>query len=286
MTARFLRHPTALAGTAILAAVLIMAVTASHLAPHDPLQTDLAGSLRGPSPGHPFGQDRLGRDIFSQVLYGARASILVAAAVVLFTVGTGTVLGAAAGYFGGVTDTVVMRVVDILLAFPGILLAIALAGVLGPNLWNVVLALSVLGWVGYARLVRAQFLSLREREFVQAARAVGAGPARIMGFHILPNALSPVIVQATFSAAGIIIAESSLSFLGLGPQDIPTWGGLLSQGANYLVYAPHIAFFPGLFIMLTVLALNLVGDALRDLLDPRSSPEAVRTLRGEGQRVT
>ena len=169
-------------------------------------------------------------------------------------------------------DVVVMRVVDIFLAFPGILLAIALAGVLGPNLGNLVIALSVMGWVGYARLVRAQVLSLREREYVAAARAVGAGPWRVVARHILPNALSPVIVQATFSAAGVIIAESSLSFLGLGPQDVPTWGGLLAQGAAYLLYAPHIAFFPGLFIMLTVLALNLVGDALRDSLDPKSRP--------------
>jgi len=278
MTPRLLRHSTALVGIFILAAVLVMALAASFLAPYDPLQTDLDGSLRGPSADHFFGQDRLGRDIFSQVLYGARASTLVAIAVVLLTVAVGTALGSAAGYFGGFVDMAVMRSVDILLAFPGILLAIALAGVLGPNLWNIVLALSVLGWVGYARLVRAQFLSLREREFVQAARAVGAGPVRIMGLHILPNALSPVIVQATFSAAGIIIAESSLSFLGLGPQDIPTWGGLLSQGANYLVYAPHIAFFPGLFIMLTVLALNLVGDAMRDFLDPRSRPDAGRSF--------
>jgi len=271
---RFLRHPTALPGVLILAAVLVMALAAPSLAPYDPMRTDLSGSLRGPSADHFFGQDRLGRDIFSQVIYGARASMLVALAVVLLTVAVGTALGSAAGYFGGLVDLVVMRIVDILLAFPGILLAIALAGVLGPNLMNIILALSLLGWVGYARLVRAQFLSLRERDFVQAARAVGAGPVRIMGLHILPNALSPVIVQATFSAAGIIIAESSLSFLGLGPQGIPTWGGLLSQGANYLVYAPHIAFFPGLFIMLTVLALNLTGDAMRDLLDPRSRPDA------------
>jgi peptide/nickel transport system permease protein len=273
MIGRFLRHPTALPGILILAAVLVMALAAPSLAPYDPMQIDLDGSLRGPSADHPFGQDRLGRDIFSQIVYGARASTLVTLAVVLLTVVVGTALGSAAGYFGGLVDVAVMRSVDILLAFPGILLAIALAGILGPNLVNIILALSVLGWVGYARLVRAQFLSLRERDFVQAARAVGAGPVRIMGLHILPNALSPVIVQATFSAAGIIIAESSLSFLGLGPQDIPTWGGLLSQGANYLVYAPHIAFFPGLFIMLTVLALNLAGDALRDLLDPRTRPD-------------
>jgi peptide/nickel transport system permease protein len=251
--------------------MIFLALAAPVVAPHDPWRTDLDGSLRGPSPGHLFGQDKLGRDMLSQIIYGARASTAVALAVVAATVLAGTLAGAAAGYFGGITDVVIMRLVDILLSFPGILLAIALAGILGPNLLNIILALTILGWVGYARLVRAQFLTLREREFVQAARAIGAGPRRIILRHIIPNALSPVIVQATFSAAGVIIAESSLSFLGLGPQDIPTWGGLLSQGANYLLYAPHIAFFPGLFIMLTVLSLNLVGDTLRDLLDPRTA---------------
>jgi peptide/nickel transport system permease protein len=257
-------------GAAILAAILTLALLAPLVSAYRPLQTDLAGALRGPSAGHPFGQDRLGRDVFSQVAYGARASLLISAAVVAITVVIGVAAGAAAGYLGGAVDVLTMRIVDIFLAFPGILLAIALAGVLGPNLVNLVIALSVMGWVGYARLVRAQVLGLREREYVAAARAVGAGPWRVVARHILPNALSPVIVQATFSAAGVIIAESSLSFLGLGPQDLPTWGGLLAQGAAYLLYAPHIAFFPGLFIMLAVLALNLVGDALRDSLDPKA----------------
>lgn len=263
-------HGTARGGLAVLAVIVGLALFAPAVAPYAPLRTDLDGALRGPSAGHIFGQDRLGRDVFSQVVYGARASTLIAIAVVAVTVVAGVAAGAAAGYAGGALDLLVMRVVDIFLAFPGILLAIALAGVLGPNLANIVLALSIMGWVGYARLVRAQFLSLREREYVTAARAVGAGAVRIIGRHILPNALSPVIVQATFSAAGVIIAESSLSFLGLGPQEIPTWGGLLSQGANYLLLAPHIAFFPGLAIMVTVLSLNLVGDALRDTLDPKS----------------
>lgn len=257
-------------GAIALAGILALALLAPAISPFEPMKTDLDGALRAPSAGHLFGQDRLGRDVFSQVAHGARASVLIAVSVVTLTVLAGVALGAAAGYLGGAIDALVMRVVDIFLAFPGILLAIALAGVLGPNLSNLVIALSVMGWVGYARLVRAQVLTLREREYVAAARAVGAGPGRVVARHILPNALSPVIVQATFSAAGVIIAESSLSFLGLGPQDVPTWGGLLSQGAAYLLYAPHIAFFPGLFIMLTVLALNLVGDALRDLLDPKS----------------
>ena len=260
----------ALIGATILALMIVLALLAPVITSGKPLQTDLDGALRGPSAGHLFGQDRLGRDVFAQVAYGTRASMLIAISVVTLTVLAGVAVGAAAGYVGGALDIVVMRVADIFLAFPGILLAIALAGVLGPNLGNLVIALSVMGWVGYARLMRAQVLSLREREYVAAARAVGAGSWRVVARHILPNALSPVIVQATFSAAGVIIAESSLSFLGLGPQNVPTWGGLLAQGAAYLLYAPHIAFFPGLFIMLTVLALNLVGDALRDSLDPKS----------------
>lgn len=260
----------ALIGGFVLCAMIALAVLAPVLSNETPLQTDLSGALRGPSVGHPFGQDRLGRDVFAQVAYGARASLRIAVAVVSLTVLVGVAAGATAGYAGGAFDSVIMRIVDIFLAFPGILLAIALAGVLGPNLGNLVIALSVMGWVGYARLMRAQILSLREREYVAAARAIGAGPWRIVARHLIPNALSPVIVQATFGAAGVIIAESSLSFLGLGPQDVPTWGGLLAQGAAYLLYAPHIAFFPGLFIMLAVLALNLVGDTLRDALDPKS----------------
>lgn len=263
-------RPTAVAGLALLAGILLLGLAAPLVAPPGGLGTDLDGALRPPSAGHPFGQDRLGRDVLAQVAYGARASAFIALSVVAVTVVAGVAAGAAAGYFGGAVDLLLMRLVDILLAFPGILLAIALAGVLGPNLVNIVIALSALGWVGYARLMRAQVLTLREREYVAAARTIGAGPGRIILRHILPNALSPVIVQATFAAAGVILAESSLSFLGLGPQDVPTWGGLLSQGANYLLYAPHVAFFPGLFIMLTVLGLNLVGDALRDALDPKS----------------
>ena len=270
MMTRLLRHRTATLGLAILSLMLLLAAAGPLVAPSDYFATDLEGALRGPTTEHPFGQDKLGRDVFWQVVIGARTSILVALAVVLTTAVVGCLLGAAAGYFGGIVDLLVMRTVDILLAFPGILLAVALAGVLGPSLWNVILVLSILGWVGYARLVRAQFLSLREREYVQAARALGAGSGRIILRHIFPNALSPVIVQATFSAAAIILAESSLSFLGLGPQDSPSWGSLLSQGVNFLGFGPHIAFFPGLFIMLTVLALNLVGDVLRDLLDPKA----------------
>lgn len=272
MTSRLLRNPAAALGLVILSAILLIAVAGPVLAPPEAFTIDLEGSLRGPSPGHPFGQDKLGRDIFWQVICGARTSVIVALAVVASTVVVGSFFGSLAGYFGGAVDVIIMRVVDILLSFPGILLAIALAGVLGPSLWNIIVVLSFLGWVGYARLVRAQFLTLRERDYVQAARAVGAGPGRIIVRHIFPNALSPVIVQATFSAAAVILSESSLAFLGLGPQDVPSWGRLIAHGVDYLQFGPHIAFYPGIFIMVTVLALNLVGDSLRDVLDPKTAP--------------
>ncbi len=246
----------------LLALVVAGAVFAPWLSPADPRAVDLAGSLEGPSAAHPLGQDRLGRDVLAGILYGGRVSLCVGLVV-------GTVVGFVSGWAGGWVDELVMRVVDVLLAFPGILLAIALAGVLGPSLRNVILALSLLGWVGFARLVRGEVLSLRTREFVAASRALGAGPVRIAVRHVLPNLAGVLSVQATFSVAATVLAESSLSFLGLGPQDVPTWGGMLSQGVDYLLFAPHLALFPGLAIMATVLGINVLGDRIRDRLDPR-----------------
>lgn len=254
-------------GVVIISLVLLTAIFAPMIAPYDPLAIDLAGELRGPRQEHPWGQDKLGRDILSQVIYGARVSLLVGLVVVGISLLIGVTLGAIAGYFGGVLDVLLMRIVDILLAFPGILLAIALAGILGPHLKNIIIALSILGWVGYARLVRGQILAEKNRDYVVAARVLGAGHARIIICHILPNCVAPVIVQATFGLAGMILAESSLSFLGLGPQDVPTWGRLLNEGANYLLFAPHVATFPGVAIMLTVLGFNFIGDGLRDRWD-------------------
>ena len=247
-----------LVGTALLAPVLT---------PYDPLAIDLAGELEGPSPNHPLGQDKLGRDILSQIIYGARVSLLVGLVVVGVSMIIGVALGALAGYFGGALDTVMMRIVDILLAFPGILLAIALAGILGPSLKNIILALCVLGWVGYARLVRGQVLAEKNKEYVVAAKAMGGSCSRIIIRHILPNVFAPVIVEVTFGLAGVILAESSLSFLGLGPQDVPTRGRLLNEGAQYLLFAPHVATFPGMAIMLTVLGFNFLGDGLRNRWD-------------------
>ena len=254
-------------GLAIIGLLLVTALLAPFVAPYDPLAIDLRGELEGPGAGHPLGQDKLGRDILSQIIYGSRVSLVVGLVVVGISLLIGVSLGAAAGYFGGAFDTILMRIVDILLAFPGILLAIALAGILGPNLRNIILALCVLGWVGYARLVRGQVLAEKNREYVLAARAIGASHPRIILRHILPNCFAPVIVEATFGLAGVILAESSLSFLGLGPQDVPTWGRLLNEGAQYLLFAPHVATFPGIAIMLTVLAFNFIGDGLRNRWD-------------------
>ncbi|MDW7709833.1 MAG: ABC transporter permease [Deferrisomatales bacterium] len=259
-----------LGSAGFLALLMVGALLAPVLSPAPVDLLDLAGGLEGPSLAHPLGQDRLGRDVLAGILHGGRVSLTVGFLVVGVSLVVGTLVGFASGYFGGWLDEAVMRVVDVLLAFPGILLAIALAGVLGPSLGNVVLALSLLGWVGFARLVRGEVLSLKTREFVTAARVLGAGVPRIAWRHVLPNLAGPLAVQATFSVAGTILAESSLSFLGLGPQGVPTWGALLSQGVDYLLFAPHLALFPGLAIMGTVLGMNVLGDALADRLDPRA----------------
>ncbi len=264
-----MRSPLAIVGLILLMALAVAAVAGRHLAPHDAAALDLDHALAGPCASHWLGQDELGRDLASRLIVGARASAMVGLTVTLISVVIGTLIGLIAGYFGGAIDMAVMRVIDILLAFPGILLAIAVTGILGPSLGHVILALTVLGWTGFARLVRGQVLSLREREFVLAARSYGAGAPRILRRHILPNVLAPLLVQATFGMAGVILGEASLSFLGLGPQDIPTWGAMLSSGVDYLLFAPHLSLIPGVAIMLTVLSFNFLGDALRDKLDPK-----------------
>lgn len=264
----------ATAGLLIVALFVAVAVFAPSLAPHSPAVQNLAEDLRSPSAEHPFGQDKLGRDILSRVIYGARVSLLVAVGVVGISASIGLAIGALAGYAGRYVDEVLMRIVDVLLAFPGILLAIGLSAVLGPSLRNVLLALCAIGWTGYARLVRAEVLAWREREFVGAAIALGARPARIVWRHIIPQLLSPLLVQATFGMAGVIVAEASLSFLGLGVQPpTPSWGAMVNEGRSFLLIAPHVALFPGLALMLTVLGLNFLGDGLRDLLDVRGNAQ-------------
>ena len=258
-------------GLAIVLVAALAAALGPSLTPFDPSAQSLAQRLEPPSQSHPFGLDELGRDILSRLLSGARISLFVGLAVVSVSSLIGMALGSIAGYFGGVVDDVISRVIDILMAFPGILLAIALVAVLGPSLTNVILALCVIGWVGYARLVRGQALRARELEYVQAARALGASSARIVVKHVLPTAFPSVIVQATLGMAGAIIAEASLSFLGLGVQPpTPSWGTMLDAGRSHLFDAPHLTIFPGIAIATLVLGFNFLGDGLRDRIDPKS----------------
>jgi peptide/nickel transport system permease protein len=257
-------------GLLIVCLAVFAAVAGPLLTPYDPSAQELARRLEGPSLAHPLGLDELGRDILARLLAGARISLLVGLAVVSVSSIIGMTLGSIAGYFGGRLDDAISRIIDVLMAFPGILLAIALVAVLGPSLTNVVLALSVIGWVGYARLVRGQALRAREFDFVQAARALGAGSRHIILHHILPTAFPAVVVQATLGMAGAIIAEAALSFLGLGVQPpTPSWGTMLDAGRSHLFDAPHLTIFPGLAIALLVLGLNFVGDGLRDRVDPK-----------------
>ena len=248
---------------------VLVAVAGPWLAPFDPTTQELALRLEGPDAAHWFGLDELGRDIFARVLSGARISLLVGVVVVSVSATVGTALGSVAGYFGGRIDEAISRLIDILLAFPGLLLAIALVAVLGPSLANVILALSLIGWVGYARLVRGQVVRARELEFVQAARAIGATTSRILIRHIIPSTLPAVTVQATLGMGGAVLAEAALSFLGLGVQPpTPSWGTMLNYGRGHLLDAPHLTIFPGLAIAILVLGFNFLGDGLRDALDP------------------
>jgi len=256
-------------GALIVLTTVVAAVAGPWLLPYDPAAQQLALRLEGPSLAHWFGLDELGRDIFARVLAGARISLLVGLVVVGVSSTIGVALGSVAGYFGGRIDEAISRLIDILLAFPGLLLAIALVAVLGPSLTNVVLALSLIGWVGYARLVRGQVLRARELEFVLAARALGATTLRILVRHVIPSTLPAVTVQATLGMGGAILAEAALSFLGLGVQPpTPSWGTMLSYGRGHMLDAPHLTVFPGVAIALLVLGFNFLGDGLRDRLDP------------------
>jgi peptide/nickel transport system permease protein len=258
-------------GAAMLLVLALSALFAPALVPRDPLSQNLDKDLLAPSIEYPLGTDKLGRDILSRTIYGGRVSLLVGVTTVSLSLTIGLLLGSLSGYCGGWIDQLLMRLVDILMAFPGILLAIAFTAVLGPGLDHVILALCLIGWTGYARLVRAEILGLREREYVQAARALGCRPKRIIVRHLLPNLLPPLLIQATFGLAAAIVAEGSLSFLGLGVEPpTPSWGSMLNDGRQFLLVAPHLTTFPGLALMLTVLALNFVGDALQDRLNARN----------------
>ena len=267
------RDPRVAGGLALAGVLVVLSVLGGVIAPWDPFALDLLHSYEPPSQAHWMGQNQDGEDLLSQVIVGARTSLVVGVLVVAISATLGVLAGLAAGWFRGRVDAVISAVTDFLLAFPGILLAIAVTAVVpAGGLWRVVLALSLRGWVGYARLTRAQVLSLRERPFIEAARAMGASDARILFRHLLPNSLSPLLVEATFGLAGAIRDEAALSFLGLGVEPgTPSWGALLATGRQYLLVAPHIAVFPGLAIMVTILAFNFLGDGLRDALDPRGA---------------
>ena len=259
------------AGVAVLLLLAVVSLLAPFLAPHSPLRQDLDNDLVAYSSDHPLGTDKLGRDILSRTIYGGRISLLTGIATVLISLAIGIAAGSLSGYFGGWLDLLLMRLVDILMAFPGILLAIALTAVLGPGLNHVILALCLIGWTSYARLVRGEILSLREREFVQAARSLGCPPTRIILRHLIPNLLPPLLIQATFGLAAAIVAEGSLSFLGLGVEPpTPSWGSMLNDGRQFLLVAPHLTTYPGLALMFTVLALNIVGDTLQEWLESRT----------------
>jgi peptide/nickel transport system permease protein len=260
-------------GLVIVVVLVIVALFAPWIATYDVGATDLSMRYLGPSAAHWFGTDSTGRDIFSRVVFGARISLQVGIIVVLVSAFIGTILGAVAGYYGGWVDRVVSGYVfNVFLAFPGLLLAIAMVAFLGAGLNKLILALCIIGWVGYARLIRGQVLKVREYDFVQAARALGASDARILLIHILPNAIQPLIVQASLGMAGAVLSEASLSFLGLGvPPPAPSWGVLIEEARDLstLQAAPHALIFPGIAIALTVLAFNFIGDGLREYLDPR-----------------
>jgi peptide/nickel transport system permease protein len=265
------RNRLAAAGAAFLLLIVLAAACAPLLTHYDPAKQDLLSRLEPPSTLHWLGTDEVGRDVFSRLAYGARISLFVALLGTAGGVVAGTLVGLVSGFFGGWTDTLLMRVVDIMYAFPGVLLVILIVSVLGPSLWNLILALTIWGTPTLARIVRASVLSLKAEDYILAARTVGASRGRLMMGHLLPNAMAPIIVYATLGVAGSLLTAAGLGFLGLGVQPpTPEWGAMLSGGREYVISAPYLVTFPGLLIFITVLSLNFIGDALRDALDPRS----------------
>ena len=258
-------------GLVVIGLTLLIGLLAPVVDPYDPtIDSNLAIARQAPSLAHPFGTDRLGRDVVRRIVHGTRVSLLIGFVVVFVSGGIGTVLGLIAGYFGKSADTIIMRLMDIVLAFPAILLAIAIVAVRGAGLFNTIVAVAVVGVPGYPRVVRSMVLSLRERDYVDAARMIGVSDSRIMFVHILPNSLSPIIVQMTLGVGGAILFAAALGFLGLGVQPpTPEWGAMISDGLPFLRQAPNLVFYPGLAIMITVLGFNLLGDGLRDALDPQ-----------------
>ncbi|MBP7765844.1 MAG: ABC transporter permease [Syntrophaceae bacterium] len=266
----FYKNKLALAGCGIVALLFVVSLFAPLLAPYDPGAIDLKNVLAPPSAGHWFGTDQLGRDVLSRMIWGARISLKVGFVATGLAILIGTILGAVAGYYGGWIDALIMRFVDIMLCFPTFFLILAVIAFLEPSIWNIMIVIGLTGWMGVTRLVRADFISLRERDFVTAARAIGAGDGRIIFLHILPNALASILVAATLGIAGAILTESALSFLGIGVQPpTPSWGNILTAGKDNIDIAWWLSLYPGLAILITVVGYNLLGEGIRDASDPR-----------------
>jgi peptide/nickel transport system permease protein len=264
------RHHLAMAGFVVVGLLVLSAIFADLVAPYSPVLIAMPERLQGPSWRHPFGTDDFGRDVLSRIVHGSRISLKVGAIAVGIAVAVGVVLGVAAGYIGGRTDSIIMRAMDVLLAFPAILLAIAIMAILGPGTVNVMIAIGIVYIPIFARVVRGSTLQVKANEFVEAARAMGASDGRIVRRHILPGTIDTIVVQVSLSLAFAILAEAALSFLGLGTQPpTPSWGSMLSSGREWIERAPWLTIFPGMAIFVTVLALNVIGDGLRDALDPR-----------------
>jgi len=267
---RLLRNRSAVAGGVLVLLLAAVAIAAPYLAPYDPLAPSLEDRLSAPSALHWLGTDDLGRDILSRIIYGARASLQVGILAVAFALAAGAVLGIVAGYYGGLMDNLIMRVMDVMLAFPGVLLAIAVVAIMGPSLGNAMVAIGIVSIPVYARIVRSSTLQVKASEYLEAARALGASDLRIILRHVLPNCMAPLIVQATLGIATAILDAAGLSFLGLGAQPpTPEWGAMLSGGRAFLRVAPWVTAFPGIAIVLLVMGFNMFGDGLRDALDPR-----------------
>jgi peptide/nickel transport system permease protein len=267
---RFSKNKLALAGGGLVVLLFIVSIFAPWIAPHDPNQMNLQEVLMPPSGMHLFGTDQLGRDVLSRMIWGARISLKVGFVATGIAILIGTVLGAVSGYYGRWVDTIIMRFVDIMLCFPTFFLILAVIALLEPSIWNIMMIIGLTGWMGVARLVRADFTSLKERDFVLAARAIGAGDMRIIFIHILPNAMASVLVAATLGVAGAILTESALSFLGIGVQPpTPSWGNILTAGKDNIDIAWWLSLYPGIAILVTVLGYNLLGEGIRDSLDPR-----------------
>lgn len=267
---QFRKNRLSVAGLFVILILSSVALLAPIIAPYDPMKIDVYNVLSPPSPSHPFGTDELGRDVLSRMIWGSRVSLKVGFIAVGIAILIGSLIGSVAGYYGKAVDAILMRFVDVMLAFPTFFLILAVIAIVEPGISTIMIVIGVTGWMDVARLVRAEFLSLKEREFIMAARTIGASDLRIIFRHILPNALSPVFVAATFGIAGAILIESSLSFLGLGVQPPePSWGNILTSGKDNITVAWWLSLFPGLAILMTVLSYNLVGEGLRDALDPR-----------------